>query len=142
MNLRLVCFLLTIKLSICSASGQQPQQKSANAVRPANPEMQKLFDAFLGTWRLTKKIEPGETMPNGGVGEGTEVYRAGPGAASIIEEIHLKETSGEFSGLGIAWWDDKAHGYRALWCNSENPNSCILMADLAKWAAEHVEGAE
>ena len=72
--------------------------------------MQKLFNAFLGTWRVVEKNEPSEEMPDGGLGEGTEVYRAGPGAASIIEEIHLKKTSGEFSGLGIAWWDDKAHG--------------------------------
>ena len=98
--------------------------------------MQKLFNAFLGTWRVTEKIEPSEMMPNGGMGEGEEVYRAGPGGVSIIEEIHLKESTGEISGLGVGWWDAKAHGYRAVWCDSENPAGCILMAHLAKWEGD------
>jgi hypothetical protein len=83
--------------------------------------MQKLFKAFLGTWRVTEKIEPSETTPNGGVGEGEEVYRAGPGGVSIIEEIHLKETTGKIAGLGVSWWDHQAQGYRAVWCDSEIP---------------------
>jgi len=98
--------------------------------------MQRLFNAFLGTWQVTEKIEPSETLPSGGVGEGTEVYRAGPGGVSIIEEIHLKESTGEISGLGIGWWDEKAHGYKALWCDSQNPNGCILMAHFARWEGD------
>jgi hypothetical protein len=107
MNSRLVCLLLTINLSICSAFGQQPQQKSTNAVRSPNPEMQKLFNAFLGTWQVTEKIEPSEEMPNGGAGEGEEIYRAGLGNTSFIEEIRLKESTGEISGLGVGWWTRK-----------------------------------
>jgi len=98
--------------------------------------MQKLFKAFLGAWRVTEKIESSETMPNGGVGEGEEVYRSGPGGVSIIEEIHLKQTTGEISGLGVGWWDQQAQGYRAVWCDSENPSGCILMAHLAKWEGD------
>ena len=101
-----------------------------------SPEMQKVFGAFWGTWSVTEKIEPSETMPNGGVGQGEEVYRAGPGAVSIIEEIHLKEPTGEIFGLGVGWWDKKAQGYRAIWCDSENPGGCILMAHLAKWEGD------
>jgi hypothetical protein len=136
MNSRLVCLLLTIKLSICSAFGQQPQQKSTNAVPSPNPEMQKLFNAFLGSWQVTKKVEPSEEMPNGGAGEGEEIYRAGPGNASFIEQIRLKESNGEISGLGVGWWDQKGQGYKAVWCDSENPGVCILMAHLAKWEGE------
>ena len=131
-----VCLLLTIKLSLSLVVAQEAQQKSIGTTRQPSPEMQRLFNTFLGTWRITEKIEPSEAMPNGGAAEGTEVYRAGPGGVSIIEEIHLKESTGEISGLGIGWWDEKAHGYKALWCDSQNPNGCILMAHLAKWEGD------
>ena len=136
MTSRFVCLLLTIKLSLSLVVAQEAQQKSIGTTRQPSPEMQRLFNTFLGTWRITEKIEPSEAMPNGGAAEGTEVYRAGPGGVSIIEEIHLKESTGEISGLGIGWWDEKAHGYKALWCDSQNLNGCILMAHFAKWEGD------
>ncbi|PYJ41066.1 MAG: hypothetical protein DME86_09955 [Verrucomicrobia bacterium] len=39
--------------------------KEASKPRQPGPEMQKLFDAFLGTWTVTEQIQPSETMPNG-----------------------------------------------------------------------------
>jgi hypothetical protein len=75
-------------------------------------------------------------MPSGGMGEGEEIYRAGPGNASLIEEIHLKENTGEISGLGVGWWDEKGQGYKAVWCDSKYPRGCILMAHLAKWEGD------
>ena len=131
-----VCFLAVANLGLSWATAQEPQQKSTSMTRQPSPEMQRLFNTFLGTWRITEKIEPSEAMPNGGAAEGTEVYRAGPGGVSIIEEIHLKESTGEISGLGIGWWDEKAHGYKALWCDSQNLNGCILMAHFAKWEGD------
>jgi hypothetical protein len=136
MNWRFICLLVVANLGLSWATAQEPQQKSRSMTRQPSPEMQRLFNAFLGTWQVTEKIEPSETLPSGGVGEGTEVYRAGPGGVSIIEEIHLKESTGEISGLGIGWWDEKAHGYKALWCDSQNPNGCILMAHFARWEGD------
>ena len=124
---------LLLELGPLCAMAQAP---SATKEGQPSPEMQKLFNAFLGTWPVTEKIEPSETMLNGGAGEGTEVYRAGPGGASMIEEIRLKEPSGEISGLGVVWWDVKGQGYKAVWCNSQNPNGCILMVHLAKWEGD------
>jgi hypothetical protein len=136
MNWRIVCFLAIVKLSLSLAIADESEQKSTSTPRQSSLEMQRLFNAFLGTWQVSEKIEPSEAMPNGGAGEGTEVYRAGPGGVSIIEEIHLKQTTGEISGLGVGWWDQQAHGYRAVWCDSENPSDCILMAHLAKWKGD------
>jgi hypothetical protein len=59
---------------------------------------------------VTEEVEASETMPNGGAGQGEEVYRLGPGGASIIEEIHLKEPGGDTSGLGVGWWDQQVPG--------------------------------
>jgi hypothetical protein len=133
------CFIvlvaaLAVRLSL--AAEREFQQQSRSPTRQPSPEMQKPFSAFLGTWQVKEKIESSETMPTGGIGEGEEIYRAGPGNASLIEEIHLKEPTGEISGLGVGWWDEKGPGYKAVWCDSENPRGCILMAHLAKWEGD------
>jgi hypothetical protein len=136
MNWRFICLLAVANLGLSWATAQEPQQKSTSTLRESSPEMQRLFNAFLGAWRVIEKIEPSEALPGGGAGEGTEVYRAGPGGGSIIEELHLKQSTGEISGLGIGWWDQKGEGYKALWCDSENPAGCSLMAHLAKWEGD------
>ena len=101
-----------------------------------SPEMQRFFNAFAGSWSLRETIEPTESAPNGGTGSGEVVLRPGPGGNSIIEEIHLTEPSGELSGLGLAWWDEKARGYRTVWCENGNPGGCVVMAHLAKWEGD------
>jgi hypothetical protein len=148
MNPRSLVLLLFVQTTISPLLAQQAQQRplaqpsptpskqsSAATVQPA-PEIQKLASAFLGRWSVTEKIEPSQTMPNGGDGRGEEVYRLGPGEHSFIEEVHLNEPTGEISGVGVAWWDEKAKGYRAVWCESENPGGCIVMARLAKWEGD------
>jgi hypothetical protein len=128
-------FLAALQNAVPISPTTASKQSSAVTVQPA-PEIQKLAKAFLGTWSVTEKIEPSQTMPNGGDGRGEEVYRLGPGGHSFIEEIHLNEPTKEISGAGVAWWDDKAKGYRAVWCDGENPSGCILMAHLAKWEGD------
>jgi hypothetical protein len=144
---------MSLVVGLCfSAALVQPEQKSS-ANPPAkrmdqqasksetaamsspqpSPEMRKLLNAFSGTWSITYKYEPSEGIPNGGAGQGKEVYRAGPGGFSLIEEFHSKEATDEASGLGLAWWDEKAQGYRAVWCVNSNPGGCIVMARLANW---------
>jgi hypothetical protein len=130
--MRHLLILVLLQLSLSVGRAQESPSPVPKAKQP-NLEMQKLFNTFLGTWSVTEKIDPSETLPNGGTGQGEEVYKAGPGGVSLIEEIHLREGTGEISGLGVGWWDEKAKGFRALWCDSENPNGCIMMAHLAKW---------
>ena len=74
-----------------------------------------------------------DEKPDSGAGHGTEEYRPGPGEFSLIEEFQSREGAKDVSGLGMAWWDEKAQGYRATWCSSSNPRGCIVMAHLAKW---------
>jgi hypothetical protein len=133
MKAHLLAVTLLLGTPIFRATAQSPP--SAQNQKP-RPEIQRLFDAFLGTWSVTEKIEPTEMLPKGGTGQGEEVYKAGPGGVFLIEEIHLKEDANEISGLGVGWWDEKVKGFRALWCDSENPNGCIMMARLAKWEGD------
>jgi hypothetical protein len=118
MKAPLVAIVLLCQVGLFAAGAQQSPTAPAGAAHArVNPQMQRLFDVFLGTWSVTEKIEPSESIPNGGVGEGEELYRTGPGGVSFIEKIRLKEPTGEMSGLGVGWWDEKAQGFRALWCN-------------------------
>jgi hypothetical protein len=72
MNWRFVGLLAAAYLGLSLSAAQELQQKSTSTTRQSSPEMQKLFNEFLGTWRVTEKIEPSERMPNGGAGEGTK----------------------------------------------------------------------
>jgi hypothetical protein len=72
-------------------------------------------------------------MPKGGVGQGTEVWRPGPGGLSLVEEFQAGVGDREFSGLGLIWWETQAQGYRVIWCGSANPRGCVVMSKLASW---------
>jgi hypothetical protein len=102
-----------------------------------SPQMTKLLSTFSGTWAITYTIEPSDRLPNGGTGQGREVFRPGPGGASMIEEFRAREGTRDVSGLGLAWWDETAQGYKAVWCDNDNPGGCGVMSDLA-----HFEGAD
>src|SRR5438874_4998994 len=132
MKSRLVRLLFLLQLTLLRATAQE-SPAPAMKTGPPSPEMQKLFEAFSGTWSITQNLEPSEAMPKGGTGHGEEVYRSGPGGASMIEEVHVKGESGEISGLSVTWWDEKAQGYKALWCASNKPSGCVMMAKVAKW---------
>src|SRR5436309_14292366 len=120
--MRLSCFpiLLAAALSASVALAQQTKEKPAS--QPAMPqpghEMQKLVSVFEGTWSLRETYEPSERTPGGGAGQGQQIWRAGPGGSSLIEDYHSKNPNGEASGLSVTWWDEKAQGYRAIWCAS------------------------
>jgi len=100
--------------------------------KPA-PEMQKLLDTLAGSWVITESYEPSEWAPKGGTGRGRETFRAGPGGLSMVEDYRSTTPAGEVSGMSVTWWDAKAGGYRAIWCDTTNPNGCVVMAKLARW---------
>jgi len=100
------------------------------------PEMRRLIDTLAGTWNISEVYEPSEWAPKGGTGRGQEVFRAGPGGLSLIEDYRSTTPTGELSGLSVTWWDGKAGGYRAIWCDSTNPGGCVVMSKLATWEGD------
>ena len=54
-------------------------------------ETAKLLQTFGGTRSITETYEPNHTMPEGAAGKGEEVWRAGPGGRSVIEESPLDD---------------------------------------------------
>lgn len=104
--------------------------ESDTKLRMPGPDVQNLM---LGTWRTEAEYQPTSEMPRGGTALGTEIWRAGPGGLSVIEESREKNEKGDIAGLAVAWWDSKAQGQRFVWCDNGNPNGCWVSKEVAKW---------
>lgn len=149
-------FFLTVCFGFSMARAQQtadrktvqPASKSEHESSPSenkrittprpSPEIERLIEAFSGTWSIVINVEPNERVPKGGGGRGEEVWRPGPGRFSLIEEYRSSGDEGELSGLGVAWWDKNSRRYEVMWCASGNAQGCIAMKDGAKWEGKQV----
>jgi hypothetical protein len=130
---------VAIELLVFAVAGvaQVGQGQAAATQVPAepkgSPQMEKLLRAFEGTWSIKEKFAPDASSPKGATAEGQIVWRAGPGKFSMIEEYRSKRETSEVTGLGVFWWDETAHGYRTIWCESTNPGGCISFKNVARW---------
>jgi hypothetical protein len=109
--------------------------KSSATTPESTPQLEaaKVLRALEGTWSITENLAPDATSPNGGKGEGREVWRSGPGGYSVVEEYQSRGGNRDISGLGVLWWDDAAHGFRTIWCDSTNPTGCISFKHPIHW---------
>jgi len=150
--LSLVATTVACQLSLALWSQEAPRQtettKSKNPasegiVKPA-PEMEKLIHALAGEWSADDIYEPSGLLPKGGVGHSRESYRAGPFGLSLIEEYHSEGDAGTSWGIGIIWWDQKAHGFHFLWCDSYAlDQACLVSSKASNWHDnEYVETDE
>jgi hypothetical protein len=108
------------------------------------PQMQKLIQALAGDWSTDDIYEPSDLLPKGGGGHSRESYRLGPLGLSLIEEYHSESDVGTSWGIGIIWWDSKAHGFQFLWCDSYALNqACLVSSKASNWHGnEYVQTAE
>lgn len=95
--------------------------------RPSS-EMQRLFDAFVGSWQVCETFEVSSSQ-QGKMRQGTASFRAGPGY-SLIEDYRSRGSAGDLNFLGLLWWDQSAHVYRLLTC--ANNDGCQLRG-TGKW---------
>ena len=128
------CSLRYLWVSFVSIAGLFAQNQPGKLKMPG-PDVQNLM---LGTWSTQIRYAPTPEMPNGGTGEGTEIWRPGPGGLSVIEEEHEKNAKGEIDGFSIGWWDEKAGGQRFIWCANDVPQGCVVPNDVAKWEGERL----
>lgn len=89
-------FILVTSLYAATVAAQEPEQK----LTMPGPEVQNFM---LGTWSIKVRYPPTPQTPKGDAGEGTEIWRPGPGGRSVIEEYREKNSKGEVEGLGVAW---------------------------------------
>lgn len=105
-----------IAISAVAVRAQQPG--------PA-PDIVTLAKALSGRWLTHETYEKMYLTPNGGTGAGTEVFRAGPGGFTLLEDYHSKTPGGELFGTGIVWWD-QARGLQHIWCINVYPDGCEM----------------
>ena len=113
--------------------------QNAEKLKMSGPDVQNLM---LGKWSTQVQYAPTSDMPKGGTGEGTEIWRPGPGDLSVVEEHREKNEKGNYEGLGVAWWDVKAQGQRFVWCDNSNPDGCYVSKEVAKWDGERLAWKE
>src|SRR5579859_1792784 len=124
-----ICFLRGLD-GPKSVNSQQPHSAnslaSTNDPRDVAPEMKSLIKALAGRWSISEKLEPAEATPNGGVGEGEEIWRPGPGGFTLLEEEHIRTPYGERFLLSLQWWDKSTNSFHGMLCNGAGPAGCNL----------------
>jgi hypothetical protein len=83
----------------------------------------------------TIKLEPSAATPNGGVGEGEEIWKPGPGGFTLLEEEHNRMPNGERFLLALQWWDKSTNSFHGMLCNGSGPAGCNLEStkSVLKW---------
>jgi len=122
-------FILVTSLYAATVAAQEPEQK----LTMPGPDVQNFM---LGTWSIKVRHPPTPLTPKGDAGEGTEIWRPGPGGRSVIEEYREKNSKGEVEGLGVAWWDKDAKGQRFVWCENDLPSGCYVSKAVARWEGD------
>jgi hypothetical protein len=111
------------------AQASDPALPATNSRRAAampqpSAEMTSVEKALSGRWLITMKFEPTAQMPKGAEGRGEEVWRAGPGGFTFMEEADDHMPSGEVFLTGFMWWDDTNKKFGGMLCTSANPRGC------------------
>jgi hypothetical protein len=124
-----ICFLHGLD-GLESAHSQQPHSANSPAsttdALAVAPQMQSLIKVIAGRWSISEKLEPSEATPNGGVGEGEEIWRPGPGGFTLLEEEHIRTPYGERFLLSLQWWDKSTNSFHGMLCNGSGPAGCNL----------------
>lgn len=105
-------------------------QGSKGEANQSSPEIQSLIKVLSGKWSVSVKFEPSSAMPNGADGTGEEMWHAGPGGFTFVDEEHLPTPEGEVFLLGIIWWDAKTKSFHGMECNNQLPHTCDLKGAL------------
>src|SRR5262249_31424018 len=108
-------------------------ESQVQSLRMPGPAVQ---NSILGTWSLALKYEPGTELPNGATGRATEVWWAGPGGYTTIEEYYQNDANEHAEEFSPAWWDPQAGGQRFLYCSNSLPDGCYVPKNLFRWEGE------
>lgn len=124
-----------------SAYAQEAAKLSSAAdtseMAQAPAEMQSLVKALSGTWNVTMKFEPDGANPNAASkgeqsskGYGQQIWRAGPGGLTFIDEERMHMPFGPVNLVGFMWWDSTTKHLRGMECTNQNPAGCDVQGSL------------
>jgi hypothetical protein len=109
-----------------------PQTAGINMPGPA------VQDYMLGTWSIALSYEPSPEFPKGALGQGGEVWWAGPGGYSMIEEYYQNDANEHVEEFSPAWWDAQAGGQRFLYCANTLPEGCYIPDGVFRWEGNNL----
>jgi hypothetical protein len=136
---------MAVSLGIARTQEKPPQAKpepaqaqaAMSAAKPS-PQIEKLAKMISGRWRVSEAWDANDLVPKGGQGYGYAVIWSNPGGLWIEQQYHSSGPLGAFAGHGVIWWDDKAQGYKSLWCDNMTPGGCTVANGLGKWEGNNV----
>jgi len=126
--------LLLLPLLAVSAATAGPATTVVAAPEPeGSPELQRAIAALSGSWTIREEFLPSAMYPKGGLGHGTEVWRAGPGNITLVYEYHSTNPSGEMWATAVLWWDADEGKLRELWCTGRSQKGCVVSTADIRW---------
>jgi hypothetical protein len=97
----------------------------------ASPEMQRLFDRFLGDWTVLEEHADSPLTPQRGTRrEGRARFEPGPGNGSMIERYHAHGPNGDLDALVIFSFDPRSGAYQVFKCFDDG---CDQKPVTARW---------
>jgi len=112
--------------------GSQKSAAQIEKLKLPGPDAQ---NQLLGSWSIVSEDSSGEV--DMASGRGTELWYAGPGGNSLIEELHFRDRNGRpIDAFGPASWDPAGQGQRYLWCANNLPGGCVVSANLMRWEGD------
>ena len=118
-----IIFLSALHHTQCYASA---------AESTASPAMKRLFQAFVGYWRVEEAFAQSEFFPKGGSRTGSAQFTIGTSGTSLIEDYHSNGSAGKLDFLMVVWWDSEIQRYRVFTC-SNDPQNAGKLRGTAHW---------
>src|ERR1044071_3477017 len=128
-DILLLAALLGSPLHARSQEAPKPTPPSSSAPS-SQADMQSLIKALSGKWSLEVKFEPDKSAANAAAKHGEEVWRAGPGNLTFMQEEHLPIGGEDLVLFGIIWQDSKTKDFHGMECNNHNPHVCDVKGSL------------
>jgi hypothetical protein len=129
-----LALISAILLCIQSAQTQQAAKPKASAASQSaasqsaaqpSAEMQSLIKALSGRWSLTAQF-----AGSNAIFKGEEVWHAGPGGLTLVEEESLHSPGRDLLLLGVIWWDNTTQSFHGMECNNGLAYGCDLKGAL------------
>ena len=137
-TLSMLCMLGSVKPSETAQKGKaHPSASKPPASSSTSAQMQRLIKTFAGKWSIHEEDLPSPMAPKGGTSEGREVWKAGPGGLSLVEDYSSNGAAGEFRGMSVTW-DEAGKGYRSIWCDNTQSDGCIVMSKPGQWEGDRL----
>jgi hypothetical protein len=140
---QLLCVLVLCGTTVAQVREQERRndRPAPNSAAPggtkdhAAAQIDKFARLVSGTWDVEGFSAPGAPVKED---TGRTVLKFGPGNLSLIEDFHSEGSGGKVDALGLFWWDEKAGGYRTMFCANAEPDGCILYNGTGRWEGDAV----